>query len=358
MQCKLPWFALLCTLALSATVRAQVPAFDPRSWKKAIAGPPTEVMVLGTPHLGQLKHKLEPGMLALVLDRLAAFKPTIITIEALSGETCDLLTRYQATYGDAAKNYCRSTDEARKATGLDVAAAEAAVGEILASWPAQPSAAQRRHLAALFLASNDRASAAVQWMRLPESERHSGDGIDDALVVLLNEIMSSPKEDIQIAATLAARLGLERVFSADDHTADAIEAKFGDDAGKAIQQVWNAPATRIRQALDHQEAGIKTAADVLAYYRARNRPEAQRDAIQSDFGAYLKQQTPQLYGRQRVAWWETRNLRMVANIRAAFGNHPGARVLAIVGASHKAYFDAYLDMMHEVKLVDPATVLN
>ena len=49
---------------------------------------------------------------------------------------------------------------------------------------------------------------------------------------------------------------------------------------------------------------------------------------------------------------------MVANIRATSGNHPGARVLVIVGASHKAYFDAYLDMMHEVKLVDPATVLH
>ncbi len=75
-------------------------------------------------------------------------------------------------------------------------------------------------------------------------------------------------------------------------------------------------------------------------------------------GQLTSQRTPQLYRRQYVAWWETRNLRMVANIRAAFGNHPGARVLSIVGASHKPYFDAYLDMMHEVRLVDPVTVLK
>jgi hypothetical protein len=49
---------------------------------------------------------------------------------------------------------------------------------------------------------------------------------------------------------------------------------------------------------------------------------------------------------------------MVANIRAAFGNTPGARVLNVVGASHKAYYDAYLDMMHEVKLVDVGEVLK
>ena len=49
---------------------------------------------------------------------------------------------------------------------------------------------------------------------------------------------------------------------------------------------------------------------------------------------------------------------MVANIRATFVNQPGARVLNIVGASHKGYFEAYLDMMHDVKLVDAEAVLK
>jgi hypothetical protein len=49
---------------------------------------------------------------------------------------------------------------------------------------------------------------------------------------------------------------------------------------------------------------------------------------------------------------------MVANIRAAFGNCPGARVLSIVGASYKPYYDAYLNMMHEVKLIDAEAILK
>lgn len=49
---------------------------------------------------------------------------------------------------------------------------------------------------------------------------------------------------------------------------------------------------------------------------------------------------------------------MVANIRAAFGNAPGARVLNIVGASHKAYYDQYLSLMSDVRLVDAQTVLR
>ena len=49
---------------------------------------------------------------------------------------------------------------------------------------------------------------------------------------------------------------------------------------------------------------------------------------------------------------------MVSNIRAAFGNHPGARVLNVVGASHKPYYDAYLDMMSDLKLVDAEQMLK
>jgi hypothetical protein len=98
--------------------------------------------------------------------------------------------------------------------------------------------------------------------------------------------------------------------------------------------------------------------DMITFYRLLNQPETQHLFIESDFAVALKQKTPEHFGRQYVAWYETRNLRMVANVRAAFGNTPGARVLNIVGASHKAYYDAYLDMMHEVQLVDAESILK
>ena len=51
-------------------------------------------------------------------------------------------------------------------------------------------------------------------------------------------------------------------------------------------------------------------------------------------------------------------MRMVANIRSAFANQPGAKVLSVVGSSHKPYFDAYLNLMHEVQLVDAVKLLK
>jgi hypothetical protein len=81
-------------------------------------------------------------------------------------------------------------------------------------------------------------------------------------------------------------------------------------------------------------------------------------AYRSDFGAALNEPSPQGFGRAYVGYWETRNLRMVANIRDVLGRHPGTRLLAIVGASHKGYYEAYLSQMHDVKLADAGAAIR
>ena len=92
-----------------------------------------------------------------------------------------------------------------------------------------------------FVASGDRASALVQWLRLPVAERRIGDGLDPAMVEVLQKAAAGKNENYAIAAALAARLGLERVYPADDHSADTVTATLGDDFGKAIQAVWSKP---------------------------------------------------------------------------------------------------------------------
>ena len=75
-------------------------------------------------------------------------------------------------------------------------------------------------MAALFLAGGERASAVVRWLRLPQAKRRTGDGLDDKLVQLLSELKDRRDESYLVAARLAARLGLEKAFAMDDHTAD------------------------------------------------------------------------------------------------------------------------------------------
>jgi hypothetical protein len=49
---------------------------------------------------------------------------------------------------------------------------------------------------------------------------------------------------------------------------------------------------------------------------------------------------------------------MASNIRDAIAAQPGGRTLVIVGASHKGYLEAYLNQMHDVRIVDALQVLR
>lgn len=334
-----------------AVAQAQV---DLTVLDRDMTGPRSQVLVLGSVHLSQLPKEFKAESLDPVLDRLAAFKPDIITIESLPGEECDLAARHPAVYGS---DYCPNTDAAKAATGLDVPAAIAEVNKTLKAWPAQPSPAQRRHLAALFLAANDYASAYVQWLQLPEAERRVGDGLDDALVAKLGKIASRNNESYQIGSQLAARLGLQRVHSVDNHTGDNLQLQDVQAFAKSIQQAWAAGRAELNER-DKQVEVLQKARDLLPLYRYVNQPEHMRILAESNIVEAMRSTSPERYPQIWVGGWEIRNLRMVASIRETFRERPGARVLSIVGASHKPWFDSWLGQLQGVEIVDVQQVLK
>jgi len=349
------WAAAFLLCASVATSHAQnaLPRLDQRN-----AVPKTQVLVLGSMHLREAPKSFRPTMLEPLLARLAAYRPTIITIEQLSGETCDLMARYPAVYDPQdVTTYCHDTSAARAATGLDIPAATAEVKRTLARWPASPTPAQRRHLAALFLAAGDDTSAAVQWMRLPKSERHAGDGLDEKLVADIEARSTRNNESVLIAATLAARLGLERVYPVDDHAGDNVPIDDPKAYGTAVQAAWDT-AKAMRQPVLDKEDAMLASGNLLDAYRHINTPESLTVLNRSDFGAAIADPSPKHYGQLYVAGWETRNLRMAANIRFAFALTPGTRVLTIVGSMHKPWLDSLLGQMQGVDIVDAESTLR
>ncbi|NNG22925.1 hypothetical protein HGB41_07905 [Massilia sp. ML15P13] len=351
---------MLVAAVVSSAAAAQgyQPGFNPAALKGPAAGPANEVLVLGSPHLSNLPPSFDPANLRLLNERLAGWRPQAIAVEDLSGAQCDFLRRHPQRYQDTVKSYCWDPAPAKAATGLDVPAATAEAERLLAAWPAAPSPSQRRRLAAVFLAGGERASALVQWLRLPEAERRAGDGLDAALVERLNKQASQRNESYLIAAHLAARLGHERVYPMDDHTADS-ESPDKKAAGEAMMKAWDNPATaQHRRSDDALRARLGTPEDILALYRANNAPGQAKLTFDSDFGAALEEPSPQQFGRDYVGYWETRNLRMAANIREVLGARPGIRMLVIVGASHKGYLEAYLHQMHDVHIADTTPLLR
>lgn len=343
-------FGWCLALALPAA-QAQV---DLAALDKDMAGPRTRVLVLGSVHLREIDGGVAPTALDPLLDRLAAFKPEVIAIEAIGGEQCDLAARHPRIYG---ADYCPATDQAQAATGLDVPAALAEVEATLAAWPAHPAPAQRRRLAAVFLAANERASAYAQWLQLAPAERHAGDGLDAALVAALAEIAASSNENYRIGARLAARLGLPRVHPVDDHTGDNIQVADRKAFGQSIERAWKDGGAALER-IERQQQALKQGSDLLPLYRFINRPENLAIYADVNAGAAMRAASPQHYPQIWVSGWEIRNLRMVANLQQTFRERPGARVLSIVGVSHKPWFDGWLGQLQGVEIVDAQQALQ
>lgn len=347
------WKKMVWGLAVASPLMAQAQV-DLTTLDRDMVGPKSQVMVLGTVHLSGMPADFKAASLAGVIDRLAQFKPDIITIESEPGEDCDLAARHPAKYGP---DWCPKTDAARAATGLDMPAALAKMDQILKAWPAQPSPSQRRQLAAVFLAANEPASALVQWLQLPAAERRAGDGLDAALVAMLGKLEKRKNEDNLIAAPLAARLGLQRVYSVDNHTGDRIDLPDIKAFVKQLEAAWASSNAEMKLRRKQEEV-LSQADDMLPLYRFINAPESMRIHAESNVVGPMRAKSAEGYPQIWVGGWEIRNLRMVANIRETFRERPGARVLSIVGAAHKPWFDQWLAQLQGVEIVDAVEVLK
>lgn len=357
----LPALALMLTACVGqASSQPYRPGFDPSRLDDRPKGTPNRVLVVGTPHLSQLSNAFKPEMAAPLVDRLVGWRPDAIAVEESAGLLCHSMRQNPArNEADTIAAYCYDTTLAKQATALDVPAANAEAERLLESWPDNPAPKLRRQLAATFLAAGEPASALVQWLRLPANERTAADGLSPALTADLDRQVISTNETSLIAARVAAMSGLERVWSVDDQSGYLGKLDNPDAYAAALSSAWDNAATRRRLA---QGADLERKLDqpkgLLAMYRAYNAPSHASEAYLSDWGAALQEPSPQAYGRRYVAYWEARNLRMVANIREVLGRRPGTRLIAIVGASHKGYYEAYMRQMRDVELEDVAPLLQ
>ncbi len=356
--------ALAALCAVGAITPAAAQQFDPRSYQDRVVGASTQVMVLGSPHLSGAPDTFDPAVLEPLLVRLAAFSPDIIAIEALSGESIHALWQYREIYPEVATSYgSRSLAMAALAHNslqLDMPDAEAEVRRTLATWPDEPTPAQRRRLAALLVASGDPNSALLQWWRLDPSERRAEDGVSTGLMEQLEAFAARRNEKHLVGARLAVRLGLERLYPIDDHGSDDVVLDREADLEAFMGQPWFQDVLNDPAFAPLREAGqrLTTPEQTLATYRFLNSPTAGRTDADAQWLSMIRRESPNQVGRTRVAEWETRNLRQVANIREVIARHPGARVLVITGSAHKAWFDTYLRMMTDVQVVNTERALR
>ncbi|MEG3190857.1 hypothetical protein [Lysobacter sp. D1-1-M9] len=75
-----------------------------------MAGPRAQVLVLDSVLLSEMPESFKPKIAGPVLARLAAFKPDVIAIEAISSESCELMARHPSVYAPVeVSHYCSGT---------------------------------------------------------------------------------------------------------------------------------------------------------------------------------------------------------------------------------------------------------
>ncbi|MFO1187046.1 MAG: DUF5694 domain-containing protein [Alphaproteobacteria bacterium] len=357
------WILGLVAGPVALSLAVAEPAFDPRGYQSQVVGEKTLVLVLGTPHLSGTPDGWDPITLEPLLTRLEAFKPDAIAIEALPGRSISQLWDYREVYPDVANYFAGRSMVlaaiARSGVARDMPDAEAEARRTLAKWPKSPKPADRRRLAALFAASGDPASALVQWLRLAPAERIADDSATALFAEQLTAYQTRKNENNLIAAPLAARLGLERVYPMDDQS-DDVGATFLTDFEPFAKQPWYKEMVEdprfkpLREASDH----LGTPDELLATYRMLNSPETGILDADTQWLRMINRASPNDVGRTRVGMWETRNLRMAANIREVAEHLPRRRLLVIVGSAHNPWFEAYLGMMSDIEIVDAQAVLK
>ncbi|ANP46308.1 DUF5694 domain-containing protein [Candidatus Viadribacter manganicus] len=359
------FIAAALTLAAVAPASAQNRPFDPREYQGRHVGEATQILVIGTPHLSGTPENFDPAVLEPLLQRLQAFHPDAIAIEALPGRSIEQMWQFRESYPQTAQQYggraMALSGISRGLVGMDMAEANAEIRRVLADWPASPTPAQRRRLTALFVAAGEPASAIVQWWRLEPSERIADENISRLLAEQLAtyETPARKNEDQLIAARLAVRLGHERVYPTDDQS-DDVAPDFETNMEAFIGEPWFAALMADPNFTPLREAGqhLTTPEEALATYRFINSARTGRTDANGQWLNMINRASPSQVGRARVAAWETRNLRMIANIREVSARYPGGRILVIVGSAHKPWFDAYLSMMSDVEVVDATRVLR
>lgn len=340
------------------------PAFDPRAYKSQAHGALTKVLVLATPHLSGTPDTFQASVLEPLMQRLQAFAPDFITIEALSGESVDSLWQFRAVYPDVANGYGAFSDvmaaAGRAGTGLSLGEAEAEARKLLQTWPANPTPEQRRRMAAVLASAGHGNSALVQWWSLDPAERKIADGVGRTLADRLNQQDASRNENVILAARLAVRLGHPRIYPVDDHAADDVVLPLAEDLDKFTDEPWFKAVTEdpAFMRLGRSSQALTTPEQALATYRMLNGPEAGRLDADMQWLNFINRASPHDVGRRRVAEWEARNLRQAAHIREVTALKPGGRVLVVIGSSHKPWLDHYLGMMMDIEIVDAKSVLG
>lgn len=323
------------------------PAESPIQALKQRMDRPAEVLVLATPHLSGVE-----GVTAAHVDRviatLSGFAPQAVVVEALPPHTIEAMQQQADLHPESLDAFVGArfrelVAESQRLLGVDPAAARKALASECAK--ALPATADA-NLRCIRLAAASWDKPWVDYLAWRHGREWPALGPDGLLGERIGRLKTSTNENELLGARLADQFGQPRLFGMDDQPGEEVYGPVFEALIPAIGQS-QAYAAFKTEARIIKEAGERTrhavaGRDLLPLYHWVNSPEYSGLVLDEEWRLFVDRDLPRGPGQARIDLWDVRNLAMVSNILRVVSRHPGERVLVIVGASHKPFFDDYL----------------
>lgn len=322
---------------------------------------PTQILILGTTHLSQIEDSFRPELLDSLISTLKRFKPDAIGVESISGEQIAAMKTQPLTYKPILNNFAgRTLNLSRQVTQIDQmnwSVAGQKADSLLAIKNLDTK--QRLELISYLLASYREETATLQWSYL-KSDIASEPQLTDSLTNQLKEIYHSANEISSIGLRLGHDLNHRQIYPIDDHTekdllleiSSQLMQELPDSVIKNVSQ-----SSHLQKSNDLIDQGIKKGSLLDLYLFVNSNTYMSQD-VDVQWDLFLRTNLPSKYDRSRLALWEVRNLHIAARIQRVAAQYPSGKILIIIGASHKAFLDDYLDRMMGIKIVQLSDYLN
>lgn len=342
---------LLCPmLAIGGPVESNQPV---QSLKPSVERP-TEVLVLATEHLSGMD-----GLTSEHLDSLHAalerFSPTAVVVEAMSERSIDNVLARPDDYDEVAQQFVGAQFlEVARSSQRELGVTPAQAREQLAACQPLPLTDAVALARCLKLAAASYDKAWFGYIGRRYHERHATSPLGAALGEQVAKIGASTNENHVIAGRLAARLDLSRLYGMDyqpgkDLYGPVFEALTPSIEKSTAVAAFGKEARMIVEASRLREQGLKDG-DLLPLLRWLNSPEYAGLVVNEEWRLFVDRDLERAPSLGRLALWDVRNLEMVANILRVAAQHPGERILVTVGASHKVFFDDYLERSISIRV--------
>ncbi|MDF1673929.1 MAG: DUF5694 domain-containing protein [Vicingaceae bacterium] len=317
----------------------------------------TEIQILGTPHLSQLKD-FHPAMLEGLMNILDSKSFDVVCVEAMPAELLyDIRSRNDSAFSQVLSSFGGSrlfiADSVQSKLGISFLEAKKKFRMLTSK--ENLSDRERLSLIEYALASADPASATLNYIQLQEKSILEQSLLPQEYFDELQKNQMQTNEIYSLAVQLAAKQNLNKIELIDDFQDEALLFKFFPDFiqdytknQEAFKDIGKLPVFVKGDVLMKQSLETK---DLLEYYRFINSEEYMSQDFEAQWEIWLKTNFESGSDRARYYLWEMRNLQIVSNIHRVIATNPGKNVLVIIGSSHKSFIEKYLGQVTDIEIM-------